>query len=51
MMTALRRSVTTQPDPFADPTILAFPANPLLAGTQMGIGPFGDLLHRELENP
>lgn len=30
-------SVTTQPDPFADPTILAFPANPLLIGGACGL--------------
>jgi len=30
-------SVTTQPDPFADPTILAFPANPLLIGGTCGL--------------
>eukprot|EP00913_Durusdinium_trenchii_P010195 g9557.t1 len=30
-------SVTTQPDPFTDPTILAFPANPLLIGGVAGL--------------
>mmetsp|Transcript_55846 Transcript_55846/g.130420 ORF Transcript_55846/g.130420 Transcript_55846/m.130420 type:complete len:662 (-) Transcript_55846:71-2056(-) len=30
-------SLTTQPDPFADPTILAFPANPLLIGGACGL--------------
>ena len=30
--------MTTQPDPFADPTILAFPANPLLVQRLSGKG-------------
>ena len=29
--------MTTQPDPFSDPTILAFPANPLLIGGCCGL--------------